>query len=135
MARNHGFRLTSALSKYVTFMDSDDVWLPDALERLWNEAEKFPESIGAHGLAEFIDAQGNLVQPGECAAAIRDRMAPKRGKLVSLNPNEPTCFAALVAGSRIFPPGLILVKRETYLAAGPFDETLRGPEDWDMLGG
>ena len=30
-ARNHGYRLTSPESEFVTFMDSDDIWLPHAL--------------------------------------------------------------------------------------------------------
>ena len=33
-ARNHGYRLTTPESEFVTFMDSDDVWLPHALATL-----------------------------------------------------------------------------------------------------
>ena len=47
-ARNRGFSESSANSAFVTFMDADDVWMPDALrvlaERLDNGEAK-PQSI------------------------------------------------------------------------------------------
>jgi hypothetical protein len=39
----------------------------------------------------------------------------------------------LVNGNVLFPPGLVLARREAYAAAGPFDESITGGEDWDML--
>lgn len=132
-ARNHGFRECSPASSYVTFMDSDDVYLPDALHILRTELESHPEKIGAHGLADYIDEYGQLVNPGEYADQGRRRLGFNGKRLAILDLTQPTGFDVLVNGNVLFPPGLILTRKEVYQKVGPFDETFRGPEDWDML--
>ena len=57
-ARNTGYALTNPCTKFMTFMDSDDVWLPHALETLWSRLQPDPTAIGAHGLAEMVDESG-----------------------------------------------------------------------------
>ena len=133
VARNHGFQVSNAASRYVTFMDSDDVWLPHALQTLLEEIERHPDAIGAHGLGEYIDAQGNVVNPGEYAERGRQRMGfdGKNFRLWDLA--QPTSFAVLSQGNVLFPPGLVLARRSAYDKAGSFDESFKGPEDWDML--
>ncbi len=132
-ARNHGFRERHPSSKYVTFMDSDDVYLPDALSTLRTELENNPQFIGAHGLADYIDENGRPVNPGEYADRGRQRLGFDGKRLVEWDLAQPTSFDVLVNGNVLFPPGLILTRKEFYEKAGPFDETFRGPEDWDML--
>ena len=132
-ARNHGFRECSPSSKYVTFMDSDDVYLPDTLSILKTELENHPQVIGAHGLADYIDENGEAVNPGEYADRGRQRMGFNGKRFVLLDLSLPTNFDVLVNGNVLFPPGLILTRKEFYKKAGPFDETFCGPEDWDML--
>ena len=132
-ARNHGFRERHPSSKYVTFMDSDDVYLPDSLSILRTELENNPQSIGAHGLADFIDEDGRPFKPGEYADRGRQRLGFNGKRLVQWNLSLPTCFDILMNGNVLFPPGLILTRKEFYEKAGPFDETFRAAEDWDML--
>jgi glycosyltransferase involved in cell wall biosynthesis len=132
-ARNTGFRSTSPGTSYVTFMDADDVWLPHALATLLARLQDRPDAIGSHGLAEFVDSSGALVRPGEYAAIGRRRLARAGGRLVALARDRPTDFDVLINGNVLFPPGLLLARRATYEAVGPFDESLNGPEDWDML--
>ena len=130
-ARNAGFRRTSA--PYVTFMDSDDVWAPGALAVLLERLQAHPEAVGSHGLAEFIDAGGQPIHPGVYPAMGRMRLGREGRRLVRWPPSRPTDFDVLINGNVLFPPGLLLARRSTYESAGPFDESLNGPEDWDML--
>jgi len=132
-ARNHGFRECSTVSKYVTFMDSDDIYLPDALHTLRTELERHPECIGAHGLADFIDQNGKSLDTGVYANRGRQRLGFNGKRLVMWDLRQPTCFDVLINGNVLFPPGLILTRKETYQKAGLFDETFGGAEDWDML--
>jgi glycosyltransferase involved in cell wall biosynthesis len=132
-ARNHGFRASLPEAPYVTFMDSDDVWLPHALETLLEGIERRPEAIGSHGLGEFIDADGRLLDPGRYPELGRRRLGLDGRRLVRWPLDRPTSFEVLVNGNVLFPPGLVLARRRAYELAGPFDESLAGPEDWDML--
>lgn len=132
-ARNEGFRRISSSSEYVTFMDADDVWLPHALATLLARLEADGALVGAHGLAEFIDEEGEPILPGVYAEQGRSRLGLERGRLVPWPLERATSFDVLVNGNVLFPPGLLLARREAYERAGPFDESLGGPEDWDML--
>ena len=132
-ARNLGFRDTSLSSSFVTFMDADDIWLSDALETLRAALERCPEALGAHGLGEFIDEAGVPLQPGVWAGTGRQRYGYDGRRLSLLDPSMPTDFSVLINGNTLFPPGLLLTRRWGYEKAGPWDETFRGPEDWDML--
>lgn len=132
-ARNHGYLRTSPDSKFVTFMDSDDVWLPHALEALRQQLRAEPTLVGTHGLAEMINEAGEPHALGSYSAHGRRRLGVERKRLVVWPLDRPTEFAVLVNGNVLFPPGLVLARREAYESAGMFDECFRGPEDWDML--
>lgn len=131
-ARNAGFRHSSSSSEYVSFMDSDDVWLPHALETLLRAARDEP-AIGSHALGDFIDGSGAPLDPGLWAETGRHRLGVEGHRLIRWTPDRPTNFAVLVNGNVLFPPGLVLARRRAYELAGPFDETLSAAEDWDML--
>jgi glycosyltransferase involved in cell wall biosynthesis len=132
-ARNEGFRRISTSSEYVTFMDSDDLWLPHAVETLLRAAVLNQNAIGSHGLGEFIDALGMPLSPGVWAESGRNRLGIEGRRLIRWPLDRPTSFAVLINGNVLFPPGLLLTRRRVYELAGPFDEALNGPEDWDML--
>jgi glycosyltransferase involved in cell wall biosynthesis len=132
-ARNHGYLLTDPRSSYVTFMDSDDVWLPHALEALCRRLEVDPRAIGAHGLAERIDEIGMPVSTWSHSAHGRTRLGLEGGRLVVWPLDRPTTFDVLINGNVLFPPGLVLARRSVYERAGRFDEAITGGEDWDML--
>jgi glycosyltransferase involved in cell wall biosynthesis len=132
-ARNEGFRRTSPGAEYVSFMDSDDVWLPHALETLLSRTSGNREAIGSHGLGDFIDAVGKPLTPGFWAERGRNRFGVEGHRLVRWPLDRPTTFSVLINGNVLFPPGLVLARRRAYELAGPFDEALNGPEDWDML--
>ena len=132
LARNRGFLESSAASKYVSFMDADDVWESDALAILLGRLQECPEAVGAHGIAEFIDASGNPINPGGFSAFGRRRLGYQNGKIREWPLDEPTVFETLVWTGPLYPPGLLLAKRDAYERAGLFDVRLAHCEDWDM---
>ena len=133
VARNLGYRFIHPQSRYVTFMDSDDIWTETALADLLSVLERTPEAIAVSGLAEFIDEHGNIFDPGVRAAVMRNRRTVTASGIRLLEVDEPTGFASFCMGSDQFPPGVILGRRAVYDKVGGFDVTIRGCEDWDFL--
>jgi glycosyltransferase involved in cell wall biosynthesis len=131
-ARNRGFAELSPTCQYVTFMDQDDAWLPDALECLYNEIEKHPEAVGVHGLADMIDAKGEPFLPGNFSSFGRKRIGYDGHAIVDWDPALPTTFETLMHTGRVYPPGLLLVRRSAYEKVGAWDSTLSSVQDWDM---
>lgn len=133
-ARNRGYASIDPASLYVTFMDHDDLWLPDALATLLAAAEAAPALAGAHGLADFIDEEGAPLLPGEFAAHGRNRIGlAEDGTLREWDFSRPTCFRTLLLRNTVFPPGVLLTRRAYYEKAGLFDPAMGLVEDWDML--
>jgi glycosyltransferase involved in cell wall biosynthesis len=132
-ARNHGVELTDPRSQFFIFMDSDDVWAPEALEVLRTEVENHPEAVGAHALARCIDQDGVEFQDPAYMAHGKGRCVCDRfGRLVTLDPSMPTSFQSLWY-SNPFPPGLFLSRRSAFQKTGSFDPSVCPLEDWDML--
>jgi len=132
LARNRGFLESSAASEFVSFMDADDIWEPDALATLLVRLRECQEAVGAHGIAEFIDSAGNPINPGGFAAFGRRRLGYQDGRIREWPLDEPTVFETLVWTGPLYPPGLLLARRDAYERAGLFDVRLRHCEDWDM---
>ncbi len=132
-ARNEGYSQTNPLAEFVTFMDSDDLWLPHALDTLRRRLQDDPAAVGAQGLAELIDEAGEPLAPGSHSARGRSRLGLEGRRLVEWPLDRATNFAVLVNGNVLFPPGLVLARRSVYERTGRFDERFRGAEDWDML--
>lgn len=132
-ARNRGHREIAPGSQFIAFMDSDDIWLPDALAVLREELESHPESPAAHGLAELIDEHGRPHEPGTFPEFGRCRLGCKDSRIVKWPESEPTTFATLLISNRVFPQGLLLMRAAQFARAGGFDEKVRLVEDWDML--
>jgi len=132
-ARNRGSREITSQAEYLTFMDSDDLWLPDALAILRGELARHPESPGVHGLAEQIDEAGRPHEPGAFPDFGRGRLGCRGRRIVAWPRSEPTTFATLLIGNRVFPQGLLLMRRAHFVQAGGYDASVRLVEDWDML--
>ena len=133
MARNTGTELLSESDEFVTFMDADDVYLPHALETLLQELEAHPDAIAVHGLAEYIDAEGELFDVGVRPREMRELYRVKNGRLRKVAPDEPTTFAEIIRCSPLFPPGVFLTRRADFERTGGFDPSITGGEDWDLL--
>jgi glycosyltransferase involved in cell wall biosynthesis len=135
-ARNTGMASISAGSRFICFMDHDDLWLPDSLQVLRDALEAHPESIAAHGLADTVDENGEPIDhtrdDGGFLKFGQQRMACENGRLVQLDLSRPTTFGSLYPVSRLFPSGLVLIRHDAMQKVGGFDTTYWQTEDWDM---
>lgn len=130
-ARNSGLAELPPAADYVSFLDQDDVWEPDALAQLLAKAQSDPSFVGAHGLGRFVDESGRIF--GDFEDHGRARWAIGAGKEMQLLPrSHPTTFASQLLKCTVFPPGLLLARRSVYDELGGFDTELRLAEDWDM---
>ena len=109
-ARNTGLQKSSA--SLVTFLDSDDYFLPDKLEILSMYLEEHPEIGLVAGKAKYIDHAGN--------AMVRPESPPVPLSMHALLLENPICVSG------------IMLRREWLKRVGAFDETLRACEDWDL---
>jgi len=106
VARNQGVQ--AARGELIAFLDDDDLWLPDKLERQISVIRRAPDTAVVYGHAE------QFISPG-LDAAERARLAHLEGRIV------PAPIATA-----------LLVQRAAWVQIGPFDETLNvGVEmDW-----
>lgn len=109
-ARNAGLR--QAKGEYISYLDSDDCFLPQKLARLVAELEAAPAIGLAAGQALLMDEHGR-------------QLGKKFDRPLPENPVELLLGNPLHVGS-------VLLRREWQEKAGFFDETLRSYEDWDM---
>lgn len=116
-ARNHGIR--EARAPLITFLDSDDEYLP---ERLASTVRYFADHPEVGLLADACIKRW----PDEPGKRDRVRSNPE------LNGNE--AVLAALFDRRLFKatPG-ITVRRDTAVAAGLFDEGLRRRQDYDFI--
>jgi cellulose synthase/poly-beta-1,6-N-acetylglucosamine synthase-like glycosyltransferase len=112
-ARNAGIRLASG--KYVAFLDSDDLWRPEHLEKLTEALRKDP-SLG------LIYSNGVHIVDDRPFGIAFDR-TPQKG---------PVSFESLVREECTVGTSSTVANREAIIEAGLFDESMRRCEDYDL---
>lgn len=113
VARNHGVMLGRAA--WVAFLDIDDIWAPDKLERQLALAAARAVVVAVY-CDYFILAEGSL-SPGAVPPELQGLIAP----------------ALVRQGNRVSgSASAVLVRRSALEKAGPFDVSLRLGEDWDL---
>jgi glycosyltransferase involved in cell wall biosynthesis len=131
-ARNRGYAATDGRSEFVIFLDSDDIWDSVALETLVEALELHPEHSSAHFVARCIDAAGRELDSDDLNTWMRSRTELRNGRIVPLDPDEPTTFGALVRENWLVTPGTHLIRRKVLDMAGEFDVATDPADDWDM---
>lgn len=109
-ARNTGIR--SARGAYLSYLDSDDLFLPEKLALLTAELEDKPYLGLVAGQAIPIDEQGKQI------GKVFDHPLPAEG-------------SQLLMGNPLH-VGSIVIRHTWQDRVGLFDENLRSYEDWDM---
>lgn len=108
-----------AEGKYIVFNDSDDLFLPDAVERLYNamiEAEKqYGKESVAYGTYEGID-ENSVRYPAKSKVAV----LPSGEIIEALLKNVLVCSTG------------VLLPLKSFLADGGYDESLRCMHDWKL---
>jgi glycosyltransferase involved in cell wall biosynthesis len=108
--------LAAATSDWVAFLDADDAWAPEHLERVERRLQTRPDAVAVFAGALHVDEQGRVAaraSPPDGAISLSDLA---RGRIV------PTTSATVVA-------------RRTAIEVGGFDEDFEcasGVEDFDL---
>lgn len=130
--RNVGLEAISPDAPYITFLNHDELWKPDALPLLIGALERDPDLTAAHSMAAFIDEEGRPSAPGEAERLTKDREACVDGQIVSWAPNLPTTLAVQALHNPIYTPGQVVIRRSALKQAGPFDLAVSPADDYDL---
>jgi len=110
-ARNRGILLSRG--KYMAFLDSDDRWLPEKLEKQVSYMETHPKV----GLL--------------CCYLWRYEIG-KENEREKRPQGFPKNFEDLLRGPNLVPTSTVLIRRKCFEWVGTFDTSLPPIEDWDM---
>ena len=114
-ARNRGIEL--AQGRYIAFLDSDDKWLPEKLEK----QAAYMEANPSVGLLSTRLYRYPIVRGEE-----------KREQTEICPPDFPKGFLELLTGKNYVPTTTTMVRRECLEKVGGFDPELKVAEDWDL---
>ena len=117
-ARNAG--LEHATGEYIAFLDSDDLWYPDKLERQVTVLEANPDSAFVHGPVDVIDEHGSRHKEETENVLKLFEKARRRG----------FSYENLIDSCLIF-MSTILARTACFRTVGLFDPSLQLLEDVD----
>ncbi len=111
VARNRGIQ--NASGNYLAFIDADDLWTKDKLEKQLAALEANPDAGVAYSLTCYIDEQDNLLY--RCNSISFEGNVLKQLLLTNF----------LINGSNP------LIRQQAIKSIGNFDPSLKSSEDWD----
>ena len=115
-ARNRGIAL--AKGEYLSFIDADDLWTPDKLEKQLAALQKNPRASVAYSWnAVMLELEDNLSQ-----------MNFFSGKKVAFTGDV---YTKLLVHNFIGNGSNLLIKKEAIDSVGNFDPSFKSCEDWD----
>lgn len=112
IARDRGAEMASG--DLIAFLDADDVWFPDKLERQVARLEGRPEVVASFAEPEYLDARTGA------RWRVRYRNAPEMVRLL------------LLEGCVIGNNSSVVVRRDAFFAVGGYDPRSSVSADWDL---
>jgi len=113
VSRNRGIHC--AAGEFIAFLDADDLWTPDKLEAQFKALQGNPQAAVAYSWIDLIDESSQFIR-----SAARTRATGNvHAKLLLTN--------FLHTGSNP------LIRKEALIQVGGFDESIFGPDDWDVF--
>ena len=109
-ARNLGIKL--ATGKFIAFLDDDDTWMPDKLQKQ----------------LEYFNADSELVLVSCAYYSISENGTKRIVRLKKLDNPTDIYRANFLGGASMY-----LVSRDSLVKYGYFDPSLRSGQDWDLL--
>ena len=114
-AINRGIRESSG--EYIAILDSDDVWLPEKLDRQMRCFAQQPEAGMVYSRAQIIDRRGEVSNQGEP---------------IGHNVGDFDCAYKEILKDDGIPVLTALTRRECFDDVGFFDERLKAISDWEF---
>lgn len=112
VARNNG--ISQATGNYIAFLDADDLWTPDKLERQLQALKIHPEAGVAYSWIYFLDEIGNN--------SYADTSTSYEGNV----------YANLLVRNFLHNGSNPLIRKQAIDIVGLFDPTLNHGEDWEF---
>jgi glycosyltransferase involved in cell wall biosynthesis len=127
-ARNAG--LAVATADWVAFLDSDDLWKPDKLEREADFLVRHPHVGAVFSDLEKVDGRRFVPSFMRTTQVFSRRLGPAGAPELLLGPRE--MYLCLLEEVPIKTPALT-VRRRLLARLGGFDERWPSSEDWELL--
>ena len=131
--RNIGLAHANSLSRFIMFVDQDDILAPDTIERLVHRLEGRPDAAGAFVIADYIDGDGRPLDPGRFSGFMRDRRTLQHHKLTAVSPEDDVVLEQLFFANHIYPPSAVLMRTRALRQINGFDAAYQVADDWDAL--
>ena len=112
---SRNFAATQTQCEWLAFLDHDDLWEPNKLERQIEELDRNP------GADLCYTARATLVEEDGIS---------RPDKVFAVPPADDILRALYI--NTTFMPGSVLIRRTTYLAFGGFNPSITLVEDWDL---
>jgi glycosyltransferase involved in cell wall biosynthesis len=112
---SRNFAATQTACEWIAFLDHDDLWEPNKLEKQMEELRRNPGADLCYSARVTFEEENGLF---------------RRNKVFSVP--QPERIRESLYRNTTFLPGSVVIRRATYLAAGGFNPALRYVEDWDL---
>lgn len=112
VSRNRGFDVANG--EYIALLDADDLWTSDKLEAQYNALKSHPQASVVYSWTDYINESGQFLQSGRHLAFQGNVYPELLVKNFLENGSNP------------------LIRRQTVIKIGGFDESLLGGQDWDF---
>jgi glycosyltransferase involved in cell wall biosynthesis len=112
-ARNRG--VEEAKGEWIAFIDADDLWADNKLERQMQELSRHPEA--------------DLCYTGRIVL-VQSPVSTILGDIIKVPPGATIAHEMLQTNK--FPPSCVVIRRSTFLAVGGHDTSFHYVEDWDL---